>query len=136
MKVPLENSAPDAVSNGTELKKILVVDDERFLEELVELQLQKNGYEHVSFNKPKKALAFFKKYHASIALAIIDLKMPAMSGVELATSMHDVVPDLPIILMTGTPEAKELGSTFTKVLTKPVLRSELIKAVREVIGCE
>lgn len=42
------------------MKKIMVVDDERMIEEMMERTLAKSGYEHVSFEDPVKALTYFR----------------------------------------------------------------------------
>jgi DNA-binding NtrC family response regulator len=112
-------------------KLILVVDDEHMIEEMMEMQLQRAGYKHASFNDPKQAMEFFVKNHEDLDLAILDLTMPKMTGTDMAKEMCKIEPNLPIILITGTVEGKgiEVTANIQKILYKPIPRDELIDAV-------
>ncbi len=114
-------------------KRILVVDDDPIYEEMIDLQLEQSGYEHLSFGTPLQAMAFFRQNPQSIDLAIVDLALPFIGGDELARKLREIAPGLPILLITGHVEAKNIDGNVNRVLYKPVAREELITAVRELI---
>ncbi len=114
-------------------KRILVVDDDPIYEEIIGIQLEEAGYEHLSFETPLQAMAFFRQNSKCIDLAIIDLVLPFMGGDELAKKLREIAPDLPILFVTGHIELKNIISTISKVMYKPLLRAEFIHAVEELL---
>ncbi len=114
-------------------KRLLVLDDEQMIEQMIQVHLQRQGYEHVSFNDPIKAMAFFRQNYKGIDLAIIDLTMPAMTGGQVAQEMCEIAPTLPVILLTGRLEANVDGNV-NKIIHKPFTKQELIEAVEKLIG--
>jgi putative nucleotidyltransferase with HDIG domain len=82
-------------------KKILIVDDEPSIGELVEKYLKKLGYEVARSANGSDALAIVKT--GSVDLVISDIKMPGMSGVELLGKIRDYDAALPVLLATGFP---------------------------------
>ncbi len=114
-------------------KRILVVDDDPVYEEIINIQLEQAGYEHLSFETPLQAMAFFRQNFKAIDLAIIDLVLPFMGGDDLARKLREIVPDLPILLITGHLEAKDIGGNVTRVMYKPLTREEFIRAVDELL---
>jgi two-component system, sensor histidine kinase and response regulator len=75
----------------------------------------------------------------SVAVAIVDLTMPGMSGLELVTLMDDEPAlDIPVVLMTGLRQEVDLdGPTATvvcEILRKPVHRKQFRASLREVLG--
>jgi DNA-binding NtrC family response regulator len=79
--------------------RILVVDDERLLLDALVDALEMKGYEVVGENCPEKALELIRSWQPDAA--IFDYKMPKMNGVELAKQMLEILPDLPILLLSG-----------------------------------
>jgi len=112
----------------------MVVDDEHEIEQMMESQLEKSGYEHVSFHETVAAMEFFKENYSGIDLAILDLTMPGMGGDEMARQMCQLAPDLPILLMTGHLETRDADDNVSKVLHKPILKEELLEAIEGLIG--
>jgi signal transduction histidine kinase/ActR/RegA family two-component response regulator len=112
---------------------ILFVDDERPLVLLGEEMLAGIGYEPVGFDKSSSALAAFRADPDRFDLVLTDELMPEMTGTELAIALHEVRPELPIILMTGhgrTAESRGLGAVgIREVLKKPLLSADLAKGL-------
>ncbi len=81
--------------------RILLVDDEEIIVQLMQRQLTRLNCEPVAAGSAQDALAQFQQGHADFDLIIADLFMPGMSGLELARVIHDLTPDLPILLCTG-----------------------------------
>jgi signal transduction histidine kinase/AmiR/NasT family two-component response regulator len=80
---------------------ILLVDDESSLVMLGEEILAALRYEPVGFDSAAAALASFRRDAQRFDMALTDEVMPEMTGTELATALHRLRPELPIVLMTG-----------------------------------
>jgi len=83
------------------IHKIMVVDDEPDLLRMVELYLKAWHFEVDAFANPLEALAHFQKNSSSYSLVITDIRMPDMSGLELAKKLLEIKQDTKIILMTA-----------------------------------
>ena len=80
---------------------VLVVDDDEDICDYMEMFLGESGYAVTTVTAGEKALAMLRK--ATFHLAIIDLMMPSMNGIELLEEIRKVDDDIPIILFTGHP---------------------------------
>jgi DNA-binding response OmpR family regulator len=76
----------------TKGKNILIVDDDEDLTSLYEAFLKFDGYKVDAFTDPVDALSSFRK--DVYDLALLDLKMPKMNGVELSQELQNIDPDL------------------------------------------
>lgn len=103
VRLPLARSAAqEPYKKSLDHKQtILVVDDEVGLGETVKLALEMVGYRVTFSADPRKALEMFKSDIPD--LVITDLRMPGMSGWELAAEMKRMSPKTPIIALTGWP---------------------------------
>ncbi len=114
-------------------QKILVVDDEQDVLDVLERFLLAVGYEPVCFVDGQKAIAAMKDH--AFDLALVDLKLPKKSGIEIMKALHALDSDLPVIILTGygtvesAVEAMELGAF--NFLTKPYKQDELLFQVRQ-----
>jgi signal transduction histidine kinase len=124
------SEAPLPLGHG---ETVLFVDDERSLVLLGEEMLAAIGYEPIGFDKSSAALTAFRADPDRFDLVLTDELMPEMTGTELATAMHKIRPDLPIILMTGHGgQVKSRGTCATsirEVLKKPLLSADLAQGV-------
>jgi CheY-like chemotaxis protein len=112
---------------------ILLVDDETPLVMIGEEMLAGLGYEAVGFEKSTAALAAFHADPQRFDLVVTDELMPEITGTELATAVHQVRPDLPIVLMTGhigPLRSHGLQSAgIREVLKKPLLSGPLAECL-------
>jgi signal transduction histidine kinase/ActR/RegA family two-component response regulator len=112
---------------------ILLVDDERPLVLLGEEMLAAIGYEPIGFDKSSAALAAFRADPDRFDLVLTDELMPEMTGTELASALHEIRPELPVLLMTGhrgLVESRGFGATgIREVLKKPLLSADLAKGL-------
>ncbi len=119
-------------------EKVLVVDDEEPIAELLGNLLTRLGYVVIQQSNSAAALEIFKDKYKSIDLVVTDMSMPGMSGAELAAELLKIKPGLPIILCTGFSEIineeKAKAAGFTGFLLKPVLKSQLAHAVKDALG--
>ena len=119
------------------MKYVVVIDDDKMVEEYLEAFLRKADYREISFNDPREAFDFIKEHRDEIRLVIADLNMPQMTGVQLGEEMMKVVSGIPVILFTAKvppPLAEDLSKNVKIVLQKPFRREEFIRAVESVIG--
>jgi len=81
------------------MAKILVVDDDQGMREFLEILLVREGYEVTSASGGKEALDLCKKHKFDIA--ITDLMMPKINGIDVLKSIKEVSPKTLVILITG-----------------------------------
>ena len=79
----------------------MVVDDEYDILHIVRRYLEKCGFSADTFTNPQFALEMFTKHPDRYSLILLDIRMPEMSGIALASMMLDVKPDARIIIMTA-----------------------------------
>ena len=95
-----EEKAPLAAGSGT----VLLVDDEAALVKMVQVMLQRMGYEVVACRSGAEALAAFRREPERFDLVVTDQTMPRMTGVQLARELLATRPELPVILCSGYSE--------------------------------
>ncbi len=118
--------------------RILVVDDEADLADIMTRMLTLMGYDVHQYTDPQKALAGFAKEPGAFDAVVIDMTMPKVTGLQLAGEMVMIRPEIPIVLCTGfnrqvNPEnASAVG--IRKILKKPIAIQELAAALRGILG--
>ena len=80
-------------------QEILVVDDEPSGVEAVADFLSIEGYQPLVCTHPQEVLAAFKK--GRFSLGFVDINLPDMSGLELASKLKEIDPRIEIVFMTG-----------------------------------
>ncbi|WP_341686321.1 response regulator [Limnohabitans sp.] len=110
---------------------IAVVDDnEEFSTVLVSL-LNENGFEAYAFNDPIACIDRMQSWKPDILLT--DYEMPQMTGIDLVRNIHQILPDLPCLLVTGSSEillkSKATSAGCSAVIFKPFELNELITAI-------
>ena len=114
--------------------KVLIVDDDEHIVELIKLYMDKEGFDTVTANNGKKAVELFKS--EAPAIVILDVMMPEMDGWQVCREIRRVS-NIPIIMLTAK------GETFDKVLglelgaddyiLKPFDSKELVARVKAVL---
>lgn len=118
-------------------RKILLIDDEKDLVDLVKSNLESNGYDVLIAFNGKQGLE--KAMAEQPDLIILDIMMPVMDGFETLRKIRDDdrIKNTPIIMLTVKSEtesifkAEELGST--DYITKPFSLEELINLIKTYI---
>lgn len=135
----LEDSTAEPLQNPvrTGSEHIMVVDDEPHISELMKEMLEALGYRVTSHTDPLDALLEFRDAPGEFNLVITDMTMPGMSGMELATEIMDIIPQIPVILCTGYSEdisdKKALAKGARGFIEKPFSISKLAEMVRNVL---
>ncbi len=117
--------------------KVLIVEDEETLADVIENIVEKLGLEPITADKPSSALKILEQEKDSIKLAIIDLVLPEMNGVQLAEKINNICPSIRTLLITGYMDAKIVHQTdFSekiKVLRKPFSINELSETINQLL---
>jgi len=82
--------------------RILIVDDEEVICNILARRLTREGYSCVAAHNGKEALNHF--YKDNFSLIISDIKMPEMDGIELLKKVKAVHPNMLVIMVTAYPE--------------------------------
>ena len=106
--------------------KILVVDDDQDVREIVAEALVDFGYGVVQAASGEEALPILRR-DRDISLLITDVRMPGMSGLDLAKAARRGNADLKIIVISGYFVPQHIGERF---LAKPFHMQELASAVQ------
>ncbi len=118
------------------MAKILVLDDVLDAVNLVKRILQKKDHEVFAFTEEEEALDYAKANEMD--LAILDIKLKKMSGVEVLEELKKITPSIRAIMLTGYPtvetarESLKLGAT--EYCVKPIDKEELEEKVAGVLG--
>lgn len=119
-------------------RKILLVEDEPPLLQLIDKYLQRMGYAVESHLKSLEALRNFEASPEGYSLVIADLGMPDMAGDTLLTRMLEIRGDLRILVCSGSPFFIEnLPPALQKqvaFLQKPFVPKMLGEAVEKLLG--
>lgn len=114
--------------------KILVVDDEEPIRELVRFYIEKEGLEMIEASDGVEALEKFENDYCD--LAIVDVMMPRMDGWELVSEMKDIR-DIPVIMLTAMGETNDKLKGFDlgvdDYVVKPFDPDELMARVKTIL---
>jgi DNA-binding response OmpR family regulator len=81
------------------MAKILVIDDELGIRDLLDTLLRRKGYDVVVAESGQKGLDLFRQEHPDII--VLDLKMPEMDGLTVLRQIRGLDPRIPVIILTG-----------------------------------
>jgi two-component system, OmpR family, response regulator len=89
------------------MAKILVIDDEQGIRNLLDTLLSRKGYDVVLADSGRKGLELFRRERPDVV--VLDLKMPEMDGLTVLRQIHSLEPEKPVIILTGagTAEAEQ-----------------------------
>ena len=82
-----------------ELPSIMVIDDDPHILSLLDIYLSKKGVKTVTCSSAKEALNILRS--SQIKLALVDICMPGMTGVELLQHIQKITPSTHVIMITG-----------------------------------
>ena len=118
-------------------ERLLIVDDDDIIVELLNKQLISLGYSVVALTCPVKAVDMFRHHPQHFDLVITDMNMPKKNGVIVAQEILAIRPDIPIILCTGFSELidkdKAIDMGIKDFIMKPMSKYEIGTVVRNVL---
>jgi PAS domain S-box-containing protein len=131
-EAPVLPATAAAKTKGTE--RVLIVDDDMDVADMLSIGLGRFGYEVATLNDPQEALAAFSEDPASWDVAVIDRVMPEMDGIALAGRLRAIRADLRVILCTGLDDGSfdhaDGVDSFDLFYTKPVAPEQIAGAIR------
>jgi DNA-binding NtrC family response regulator len=112
---------------------ILIVEDDANIRETINIILQQEGYSTDTAKNGQEAIEKSKTKYFNLAL--LDIKLPDMEGTKLLTLMHEALPKMMKIMVTGYPslenavEALNLGADA--YVMKPIKPEKLLALIKE-----
>lgn len=115
------------------MKKVLVAEDESSIREFVVINLKRNGYDVVEAADGAQAIEKYKACNGDIDVAILDIMMPYVDGLEVCKQLRAMNANLGIIMLTAkTQEMDKVSGLLIGAddyVTKPFSPSELMARV-------
>ena len=113
-----------------------LLDDDPSVLKAVLRSLSLAGWHVKEFSAPEEFLGYIEKHGA--AVAVIDVWMPLMNGLEVQSRLRDLSPSTRVIIFTGKDDSdirsRALNAGASAFLTKPLDDEELLTAVRCALG--
>jgi CheY-like chemotaxis protein len=134
LRTELKSGTTTASGNGVNVaqKRLLLVDDDQGIRELVSQVLRIGGYSISEASNGAEALALFSK--SRFDLVITDFEMPVMKGDELVDKVRRLVPGQRIIMASGTrPKLRDRLPKVDVCVDKPFQIADLLSAVHHVL---
>jgi len=114
-------------------KKILIIEDEKGVRELLEDVLYMEGYTPTGIGNGAEGISMFRKHPYD--LVVTDLRLPGASGSHVAKTIRDVKPKIPIVIITAweiEPFTDELDKAGVDcILHKPFNMQQIVSVVNE-----
>ena len=112
--------------------KILVLDDEKNLLKVIKMRLEANGYEVATALHAEAAVEIATK--EEIDLALVDLKLVGKNGIEVMGELHQISPEMPIIILTAYGTIKSAVEAMKRgaysYVTKPFDYRDLLLQIK------
>lgn len=122
------------VRGGDRRLRIMVVDDEEPIRNLLRIALQRHGFEVWAAASGTEAVERFEEVGADIDLVMLDVQMPGMDGVETLNALRGIDPDIPVCFLTGHAprytKTQLLDYGAAEVFTKPFAIARLAGTLR------
>ncbi len=116
-----------------ETARILIVDDDKNIRKVLTTILEDEGYVVESVGTAKKAVERTRKKFYNLAL--IDVRLPDMEGIELLTKVKDTTPKMRKIIITGYPTLQNAVEAVNRgadaYIIKPFDMEKILKTIRE-----
>jgi PAS domain S-box-containing protein len=138
IEIPRAEPAPAAaIARG---RRILLVDDDADFCDMMNLLLERLGFEVVPYTRAREALADFREMPATWDALISDQNMAEMSGLELLAAVKAIRPDLPCLICSAFSESltdaalREAGAFA--LIRKPVDKDLLLATLERAVGTQ
>ena len=118
-------------------KKILIVEDEPAIIELLRIVLVRAGYEVFTCQSGRDAIATIKQVGPH--LIVLDVMLPGLDGASIVRIMHedDVLSNIPVIVTSALLESEHMFTQYPQVkgfCSKPFVLKDFISKVKTAIG--
>ena len=117
------------------VSRVLIVDDESAIVRAYSRILEARGYYVDTASCAQEALDLMARIDVDVILS--DLTMPGMTGIDFLRAARERAPDVPVIIMTGSPSTESAADAMERgalrYLTKPIARDILECALKDAI---
>ena len=113
--------------------RILLVEDDAVLVKLLSRTLTRQGYEVEPFTAGTPALARFTDAGPAFSAIVIDLTLPDGRGEDWIDRFRSVIPDIPIVAMSGLPDVAMPSAARLAFLGKPFQTAELLSLLNQLL---
>jgi len=133
-----ERPAMSAIAAMPSRRLALVADDETAIQDIVARVMRRLGLGVLAVGDGAAAIAAVAAHRGALACAILDVRMPIMSGVDAAHAIQQIAPDLAIVLMSGAVPAHDADRIkhlrLAGMLHKPFSLAALHELIRDAVG--
>lgn len=126
--------------NDKPLARLLLVDDDPDIVQVLKMGLVKNRFLVDAFTNPKEALQKFQSNSGDYCLVLSDIRMPDLSGIQLSKKVKEANPSVKVVLMTAFEvRHNEFSAVFPSTqidgfVQKPIGISDLTNEILSLIG--
>jgi CheY-like chemotaxis protein len=119
--------------------RVLVVEDEPTVRNIVRRMLELSGHQVVLAEDGVEGVERFEESPESFDLAVLDLTMPRMNGIETMRALRQIRPDLPVLMTSGHAEEDSVQkvireSDIAAFIQKPYRYGELMGKIRQLMA--
>ena len=129
--------SPVAVSRAVEFEgagTVLVVDDEQIVREMAKRALERHGYTVLVADSGAAAIDVFRRHPGEIAVVLLDLSMPGMSGEETLPELRKIRPKFEVVVSSGYSESEAMtlfhGQRVSGFVQKPYTSKGIAEKVK------
>ncbi len=120
--------------------RILVIDDEADVREVLRLHLESAGFNVLEAENGEEGIKTLRSGDnmINVGLILCDIRMPKVNGVECVDFLRREAPGIPVVMVTGYPDT-EMATSFLKkgvkdYLVKPVEKEKLLSVVDRIVA--
>ncbi len=120
--------------------KILIIDDEEEVREVLRLQLESANYNVIEASDGEEGVKMMKlgSNLLQVGMIICDIRMPKVNGIEAIDYLKKNAPSIPIIVLTGYPDSELAVSLMKKgvkdYMVKPVEKEKLLDKFADILA--
>jgi DNA-binding NtrC family response regulator len=135
-----DNSKDNSNNDKPPLAKLLIVDDDPDIAHVLKQGLLKKRFLVSAFTRPEEALQNFHSNSKDYCLILSDIRMPELSGIQLARKVKEINPNVKVVLMTSFEiRDNEFSKVFPSMhvdgfVQKPIGINDLTNKILSIIG--
>jgi CheY-like chemotaxis protein len=119
---------------------VLVVDDEHLVLAMLQLSLERNGFDVWLAGSGCEAIHLYQVHRNQIDVVLLDVRMPGLDGPATLDALRDLNPDVQVCFMSGDTGAYEPEALLKRgaahVIAKPFRLDDLAKGLRRLVRGE
>jgi len=125
-------------TNETTTGTVLIIDDEEIIRQLGSKILERAGYKVIISSSGDEGLELYHQHHEEIDVAILDISMPGLNGIETMLKIKEEFPEARILISTGHSIDSNLAGYIEQgmcdILQKPYRAQQLTAKINDAIN--